>query len=303
MSAGTSPARRSRHFGVAGAAATLLLAGCGGPSDEQQLARWRSGADAACDRAEKAIRAGGQARNLGDLERVSVRAGDEVLAAADDIQALAVPAKARPKIAPVLRDLAVIRRDVADLRTASKDGSADVTGRSIAALKIDVLAITDHAKAAGLRRCARESQATAAVDELSMPGFALIVGRVETDVLRDYRAFLRALHTYRPGRARVKPWRQFARNARIFADAYPPATPTRLADSGTDWSVDLESIADAADATTFELRAGSTRTAAREAAKVRPLEVRVKRKTLRLLAAMGAPGRPFVAKVRRQRVG
>jgi hypothetical protein len=81
------------------AVACLLagVAGCGGTAaaEDSELDRRREAADAACDRAERAIREDPPPESVDDLERVMARAGDHVLAAVDDIRALPVPEESR----------------------------------------------------------------------------------------------------------------------------------------------------------------------------------------------------------------
>ena len=81
-----------RGRAVAAACLATTLAACGGGERQASpLERWRQQADAACDRAEKAIREGGRPTSPDDLERVVVRVGDIAIETAGEIRGLKAP--------------------------------------------------------------------------------------------------------------------------------------------------------------------------------------------------------------------
>ena len=147
-----------RGLGLTATAVLVLLAGCGGGGEQASPTdRWRADVDAACDRAEKAVREGGQARDVGDLDRVMVRVGDIVLGAVDEIEALTVPKESKATAEPFLEKLGEVRKSVASVRKAVEGGEEFDIGVAAEDVRATGNAWFKAAERAGLKRCGRRT--------------------------------------------------------------------------------------------------------------------------------------------------
>ena len=270
-----------------------VLAGCGGGGEQASpLDRGRKQADAACDRAERAVRQGGRPETIEDLERVMVRVGDVVIEATDEIRALKVPEGERGRVEPVIEQLQAVRKRVKAVRGAIDGGNVILIGNEADSLRIDGSAYAREAERAGLKRCGRRAVTEALADELETPLFtasaAVSQARFDEQVKR-LRRFLAAAPS--PG-ARAKLWDQMGE----VLDSYEydvTSMPRRLDEVEDRFGFVTMDLEEAMDAAAFHLRSGSPAAAAKarrkEQAAFRGF-ARLRAQTRALLKASGPAG-------------
>ena len=190
--------------------------------------RWRGAADAACDRAERTIREGGQARDVGDLERVMVRAGDVVLGTVDEIEALNVPAEGKAVAAPVREQLREVRESVGAVRKAVEGGDEFDIGLAAGDVRTAGNAWFKTAERAGLKRCGRRAVTDAAVDELMIPGFVAAAAETSIRLRRQVRALRRLLAGASTDAQRISLWKQTPGVIAFVEKGSPNQVPERL---------------------------------------------------------------------------
>jgi hypothetical protein len=157
------------------------LAGCGGgggtggtkpPDPRAQLDGWIAHADAACKEANEEIADRGWPANLVDLDRLSVRAANDVREASAKIQKLPAPKGAEKRIAPFvnsLRGLDVLLDRVTD--TTEKFKPARLTALA-PRIQSGLLDVEKASKALGLRECAANEEHVWVPDAIRAPVFA-----------------------------------------------------------------------------------------------------------------------------------
>lgn len=249
----------SGRLGAAlGACILVVAAGCGGSGGAQPspLDRWRQQADAACDRAEKAIRAGGRPTDPDDLERLMVRVGDLVMTATDEIRALKVPEGEKARVAPVLEQVDAVRERVGAIREATESDDFHEVDREADTLRIDGSAYARAAEQAGLKRCGRRAITDALVDELMTPSFvasaAVSQARFDEQASR-LRRFLAA--TPDPA-ARARLWEQMGGILERF-QLDTTSLPLRLEKLEDRFAFSESDLVQAMDDAVFHHRAGS----------------------------------------------
>jgi len=161
----------------------LLAAGCGGPSANEQRARWARDADAVCAKAEREIAShGAPATGPGYVRDVSADAGD----ARDAIRrvlALDVPQDS----GNVQAARASLKQLDADLRTlAGIDANTppNAVVEMIDDLQDSAEDVADPARAAGLRTCGRARSRDVALDAMKAPVFAIQFNVYAADLVK-----------------------------------------------------------------------------------------------------------------------
>ena len=274
-------------------AGLACAAGCGG-SPEAERDRWREAADAACDRAERAIRAEGAPRDQRDLERVMVAVREHVQAAADEIRDLEVPEDGRQQVSAVVKDLARAERTVVEVERAATDHEqliaiADET-------RLEAIDYKDHAEQAGLRRCAREEQGIAAADAILMPGYAAELA-VVIGALRDGLAM--AERRGDPSGTKTQRARYWTPIAATADSLFVPASePETLRDPSAEFTTALQELASSAGALPSyyspEVRRFSAADVRHTERRARRALADVRRSGLALLEATGPAGERFL---------
>jgi hypothetical protein len=161
-------------------AAALLapVAGCGGddgPSAAERRAahaRWVERADEICRDAEQDIVARGAPIDVLDVDRVAVRATQDVRAAVEEIRSLRTPPGASRRVRPLVDELARLEERLASLTRASADADASALLATAHELRGDAGRLYERAHAAGLRECGRSEMAVAVFDAIVAPVFA-----------------------------------------------------------------------------------------------------------------------------------
>ena len=149
-------------------AVAVAVAGCGGPSEREQLDRWARDADAACEQAERSIARRGAPRDIPSLIALAAGGSRDARAAIAKVLALEVPdrpgeaGRARAALREVdhrLRPLGSIR-SLRDLRALD---------RAVSELEEGLEALSAAGREAGLRVCGRPAASSAALDAVRTP--------------------------------------------------------------------------------------------------------------------------------------
>lgn len=277
----------------------VLLAGCGGGKQASPADRWRADVDAACDRAENAVRDGGQARDVGDLDRVMVRVGDIVLTTADEIEALKVPKESKATAAPFLEKLGDVRKSVASVRKAVEGGEEFDIGVAAEDVRATGNAWFKAAERAGLKRCGRRAVTDAAVDELMIPGFT--AASVEKAIrLHEQVSKLRRLLAVTAGvQQRVAYWKQTPGVMAYVDKVDANQTPQRLDRFSQSFGFRTRDLTATAENAVYWYRRGNAAKARAKEAKFFEIERKMQRAALKMLDAAGASGRELIPVLRR----
>ena len=186
----------SARGGKLRAAATIALmvavaAGCGGgPSAEEtraELRRWASAVDHICQTTREDITARGGALDARDLDRIAVRASDDVRAAIDRIRRVPISEEARPRVRPFLAELAKIEPRLGEMTRTTENGSLEEIGGLGLRLADATRLLLNRADAAGLRDCADAKQFDAVLNAFTAPVYATQVARFEIWFARALR--------------------------------------------------------------------------------------------------------------------
>jgi hypothetical protein len=178
---GAGVGTNGRRRGVASLLAVALLApvaGCGdddGPSAAERRAahaRWVERADTICRDVEQDIVARGAPIDVLDVDRVAVRASQDVRAAADEIRSLRTPPGVSRRVRPFVDELGRLEEHLGLLTRASADADMDALADTARALRGDAGRLHDRAGAAGLRDCGRSEMAVVVYDAIVAPVFA-----------------------------------------------------------------------------------------------------------------------------------
>ena len=112
----------------------LLAAGCGSGDMGGGDGSWGQRADAVCDRAEKTLRGLDPPEDIGDLDRVMVRASEEIRAAIAEIRKLDASDEEKAHAKPFLDDLALVEQSLDRIGDATSTGERrpiEKAGRSL----------------------------------------------------------------------------------------------------------------------------------------------------------------------------
>ena len=188
-------ANRVRMKGSAACLLVLALAGCGGSGKDSgddaadrraALDRWVAKADAACRKSNHAIADRGWPADLVDLDRLGVRAANDVREASGAIQRLAPPkgseARVRPFVAS-LRSLDGLLEKVTDTTEDFKPERLDALAPD---LQTGLVEVEKASKKLGLRQCAANDEHAWVPDAIRAPVFAQQLSDLERKV--DKRA-------------------------------------------------------------------------------------------------------------------
>src|SRR5688500_4170344 len=195
-----------------GSAAFLLvlvvLAGCGGGAKDSgddaanrraALDRWVAKADAACRKGNHAIADRGWPANLVDLDRLSVRAANDVREASVAIQRLAPPEGSESRVKPFVDSL----RSLDGLLDKVTDTTEDFKPERLNALAPDLqsglVEVEKASKKLGLRECAANDEHAWVPDAIRAPVFAQQLSDLERKVNKRAEAAAKPVST--PGAA------------------------------------------------------------------------------------------------------
>jgi hypothetical protein len=157
-----------------------VLAGCGGggpdgPSAQEKRAaldKWTRTADAACEKANKAIAKRGWPVNLVDLDRLTVRAVADVQAASKTIRAQKAPAGSEEKVKPFVQSLEELDVTMKQLSGATEDFKIKRLDKFLPELGGSLQKVETESKELGLRDCAAHDEHVFIPDAVRAPVFA-----------------------------------------------------------------------------------------------------------------------------------
>jgi hypothetical protein len=170
-----------------GAVAAAALGGCGGPSEQEALGRWQSHADAICRQVEARVTERGRPTGVRDLDRLAVRAVQDVRGAMREIAAMPPPAGSEARVRPFVDAVRALAPRLEGLVAAGE--LADPTRMLVAVdnLQRPATELERHARRAGLRVCAGKGFADRVTDALVTPLFVDTVTETETGLVRNLR--------------------------------------------------------------------------------------------------------------------
>jgi hypothetical protein len=178
---------------VSRAAATILaaaaLAGCGGPSAQQQLTRWQSGTDATCRQVEARVAERGRPVDVRNLDRVTVRSVADIRAAMRAVAARPLPKGSEDRVRPFVD---AVRRVEPRLDELVKAGEfLDETRLLVAVDKVHKPAteLERLARRAGLSDCARPGFADDVSDALLTPLFVQRFNEIQAGLRHELAAW------------------------------------------------------------------------------------------------------------------
>jgi hypothetical protein len=156
-----------------------VLAGCGGgpsgPTAQEKRAaldKWTRTADAACEKANKAIGKRGWPVNLVDLDRLTVRALDDVEAAHRTIRAQKAPAGSEDKVRPFLESLEELDAKTKELSSATERFKLAKLDKFLPEFGGTLQHVETASKKLGLRECASHQEHVFLPDAIRAPVFA-----------------------------------------------------------------------------------------------------------------------------------
>jgi len=157
-----------------------VLAGCGGggpdgPTAQEKRAaldKWTRTADAACEKANKAIAKRGWPVNLVDLDRLTVRAVADVQAASKTIRAQKAPAGSEEKVKPFVQSLEELDATMTQLSGATEDFKIKRLDKFLPELGGSLQKVETESKELGLRDCAAHDEHVFIPDAVRAPVFA-----------------------------------------------------------------------------------------------------------------------------------
>jgi hypothetical protein len=213
----------ARVGAVAAACVAVALAGCGSGGGSGD-GGWGQRADAICDRTEKALRAMEPPEDIGDLDRVMVRASEEIRAAIGEIRKLEISESERRRVQPVLDDLELVEQHLDRIADATGTGDRRPIFKAGRRLRLDAVDFGAHAEQAGLTRCGREEVGIAAADAVLAPPFAESVAEDHARFIAAERAIARRHSPSGAARERATYWVALWELVKRTADNYvePP---------------------------------------------------------------------------------
>src|SRR5690349_9438041 len=180
-----------RAITVATVLATVELTGCGGgpsgPSAAEKRAaldKWTRTADAACEKANKAIGKRGWPVNLVDLDRLTVRAMSDMQTAMKTIRAQKAPAGSEEKVKPFVTSLAELDAATKQLSNSTEDFKIGRLEKFLPELGGKLQAVESASKDLGLRECAAHDEATFVPDAIRAPVFAQQLADLDKKLLK-----------------------------------------------------------------------------------------------------------------------
>jgi hypothetical protein len=181
-----------------------VLAGCGGGDKPKPLSaaekragldRWVARADGVCKKSNESIAARGWPRNLVQLDRLSVRAVDDVREASRSIQGLVPPKGSEDRVKPFVASLKALD----GLLGKVTDTTDDYRPRKLNALAPDLrsglLEVEQASKALGLRECAANDEHTWVPDAMRAPVYAQQLADLNRNVTKRMKAVAKPVST------------------------------------------------------------------------------------------------------------
>jgi hypothetical protein len=200
-----------RRAAAAAAALLLALAGCGGsgpskPSAGEQRAaldRWETTADAACQKSNAAIAKRGWPANLIDLDRLTVRAVDDVRKASGTIQRLPKPKGSEARVAGFLASVKGLDPLMERLSNTTEKFKPEELEAFVPKLQGGLLKVEKAADGLGLRRCAAHDEHIWIPDAIRAPVFAQQLSMLERRINRRVRGLAHPVSSPQAGSRRL----------------------------------------------------------------------------------------------------
>jgi hypothetical protein len=194
MTRGSGSATR---FALGALLLALAFAGCGGGGDDrpekpavdarQAELRWLERVDEECEKANDAIARHGWPADLVDLDRLVVRAIDDVRSATAAIAELHIPAGSGPVPARFVRELQALDAELEQLSAASEDLEPAMLTGAADALKLRLSRIEKLSGDLGLRRCVTHDERQFVPDAIRGPVFAERLAQLDRRLLRRFK--------------------------------------------------------------------------------------------------------------------
>jgi hypothetical protein len=286
---------RTRHLvGLAVVLATGLV-GCGGssePSPKERRAaldRWITAADAACRDSNQAIAKRGWPANLVDLDRLTVRAIDEVRSASDAVRRLRLPEGSESRVRGFLARVKGLDPVMEELSSTTERFKPDRLNELLPKVQSSLADVEDSGKELGLRECAANDEHVWLPDAIRAPVFAQQLANLTRQITRRSKAVTK------PASTRQVAARNLDRLSDVVADAdrriatfKPPQWAAEEADRYVDALRGLGGALDegATELSEPSLTMGELTTVRRKFARAARLEVRRARKLLKAVGAV-----------------
>jgi hypothetical protein len=184
--------KRRRHS--IGLALLVGLAGCGGSdaptaADKRAaLDRWTAQADAACRKSNEAIAKRGWPANLIDLDRLTVRAIEEVRTASDTIQELPAPKGSERRVKPFVDSLEGLEPVMEELSSRTEKFKPERLNDVLPAVQSALADTEEQSKKLGLRDCAANDEHVWVPDAVRAPVFAQQLANLTRQITRRANA-------------------------------------------------------------------------------------------------------------------
>jgi hypothetical protein len=190
--------KRRRHpIALALLVAVAASAGCGGgggsdaptAADKRAaLDRWQAQADAACSKANKAIAKRGWPANLIDLDRLTVRAIDEVRTASAAIQKLPAPEGSGRRIKPFVDSLKGLEPAMDELSERTEQFKPERLNDVLPTVQSALADTEEQSRKLGLRECAANDEHVWVPDAVRAPVFAQQLANLNRQITRRVNA-------------------------------------------------------------------------------------------------------------------
>ncbi len=169
------------------------LAGCGGGDGTPQNAsadsrqaeqRWIERVDQECEKVNDAIAGRGWPADLVDLDRLVVRAIDDVRGGTDAIAKLRIPEGAGPQPGRFVEEVEALDAELEQLSAASEELAPELLIDAADALKVRLVRIEKLGSDLGLRKCLTHDERQFVPDAVLGPVFAEQLAALDRRLLR-----------------------------------------------------------------------------------------------------------------------
>ena len=182
------------------------LGGCMGGGDETpkpmtaaekraELDRWVTRADAACRESNEAVADRGWPRNLIQLDRLAVRAVDDVREASRAVQGLVPPKGSEDRVKPFVESLKALDGLLGEVTDTTDDYRPKKLNELAPDLRSGLVEVERASKELGLRECAANDEHTWVPDAMRAPVYAQQLADLNRRVTKRMKAIARPVST------------------------------------------------------------------------------------------------------------